>query len=1007
MSVTVALLSILSTCASFSAGERDVLFAKGVAPFQLLHGEWKFKYLPSTELKGDESFYLPTFDATAWNTIPVPSHWELHGFAEPHYKKVDEGTGLYRRTFRVPGAWRGQRVMLRFDGVLYGLSVWINGKPVGAWASSYNPVTFDVTDALLAGDVDNCIAVRVTTRSKGYEFDTNDCWALSGIFREVTLFCVPQTHLKDYTAQTTLRPDGTAEVKLLAESTGGSAVSGRLVAPDGSVAANFEMSLGSEGRGTTTFAVPRPRLWTAETPSLYQLELVLKSGNQVVQQFKERIGLRQITIADSVLKLNGVPIKLRGINHHDIWPLEGRVATEELLRRDLELMRDANINFIRTSHYPPHPRFIELCDEMGFYVMCEVPFGYGDTHLNDTSYQEILLDRARATVMRDKNRPSVIVWSIGNENPLTDLTIKTALRARTLDPTRPVCFPTMGSYFRENLNRYKNLPESVGIFAPHYPGTKTIQEYAAGLPRPIIFTEYAHALALAADKIQVQWELMRSSPRVAGGAIWLFQDQGILRESKKPVDPSVSTSYAWKDSIYYYDSYLTDGVDGIVYSDRTPQPDYWQVRKVYAPVRILEHRLPIRSGQQTIQLHVENRYDFLTLSGTSLRWSLRINGAEIQNGIRPLSARPHEIETVPITVTLPADLSESILALNTSYVNGSGRIVDESTIRLDAEHGGRLSDDALKNLSRSGELRIEKKENVTLVIHPNFSVSVRQDSGTIEFRTRDGNLMASGLYPHIGHKFTMAEELRVARRPKKSDGEDDLQAPRSSIWRGTYLYPSELKAVEVSKTSEGARIRVAGTYPRIDSPRESLQGEFVMLISSKGIIDITYDYAPVNASGTLLEAGLSFVVPQHASELRWIGDGPFPGYPGKDALNEFGIYHMNRKDIRFQGNHTRVDLAALTNPSGGGMLLAGDAMNIAVENGLDATTLSHNALLSGRGNKGSDPELSVNAASVKRITGTFSVALLDSRWPAVLTKWLGPAGRAAVPFQPYYHSYDQ
>jgi len=992
-------LSILALCGSgflatnaLAVGPQDVLPVKIGDGAVSLQGEWKFKYLPSSEIGDDDSFYQPTFDVAAWATIPVPSHWELHGFAKPKYKRVDEGMGLYRRTLRVPTAWRGQRVFLRFEGVLYGLTVWVNGIPVGEWASSYNPVTFEVTDALLPGDADNVIAVRVTTRSKGWEFDTNDCWALSGIYREVTLFAVPATHFTDYTARTTLAADGRAELHLEVAASAAASVSGRLVAPNGRLARQFQFPLGSDARGATNLLLTQPELWTAETPSLYRLELALQSNGEVIQRFTDRIGLRQTTIADGVLKLNGVPIKLRGVNHHDIWPRAGRMATEELMRGDLELMRNANINFVRTSHYPSHPRFIELCDEMGFYVMCEVPFGFGDSHLTDPSYGDTLLARARATVMRDKNRPSVIVWSVGNENPITELGIKTAGRVKELDPTRPICFPTIGSYFERNYQRFKELPEFVGLHAPHYPNANRLRDIAGTLDRPVIVAEYAHALGLATDRIQDEWEIMQASPRVAGGAIWMFQDQGIYRATNAPVDLAASTQYAWKDSRHYYDTAGTDGADGIVYSDRTPQVDYWQVRKVYSPVRIAERHCAIRPGAQEILLHVENRHDFRDLSGIDLQWSLCTNGAVMQTGVVPLRAKPHQQVPVAIKVTLPADLAESIYTLEAKCVNEAGRELCERVLRLDAEGVASSSARLLASLFASGDLKVEEQGMVTRVVHERFAVSLQRDTGNIEVRLRDGRLIASGLFPHVGRKFTMAEELRAAKTP---------------IWRGAFLRHPQLQLAEVGQVPDGVRIRVRGIYERNDAPDQFISGEHTLLVSRRGVIQVSYDYVPVNASDTLLEAGISLISPESASEFRWLGQGIFAGYPGKDQLNEFGIYHLNRQDIRFQGNRREVELAVLSSPSGEGFVFAGAPMDVAVENSGDGVVLSHNALVSSRGNKGRDPETSVNADMVRHITGTFSLVPLDSSWPALLTAWLGHPDRPAIVSQPFYHSYDQ
>jgi beta-galactosidase len=314
---------------------------------------------------------------------------------------------------------------------------------------------------------------------------------------------------------------------------------GQLRAPDGTVVHEFSFS----SEAGTILRIAQPHLWTAETPALYTLELALASG----QRISETIGLRQVTVVDGVLRLNGRPIKLRGVDHHDLWPEQGRVATEERMRRDLALMRAANINFIRTSHYPPHPRLLELCDELGFYVMDEVPFGFGDAHLTDPAYQEDLFVRARATLQRDRNRASVIIWSVGNENPNTPLTFATGKLVKQLDPSRPICFPQVGSYFGRS---HGDLPPWVDIYAPHYPVVATVENYAQTLTRPVIFTEYAHALGLATDRIEAQWAVMQASPRLAGGAVWMFQDQGILRPSAKPVDHSAPTISVWPDATH-------------------------------------------------------------------------------------------------------------------------------------------------------------------------------------------------------------------------------------------------------------------------------------------------------------------------------------------------------------------------------------------------------------------------------------------------------------------------
>lgn len=967
----------------------EIPFPRNPETLQTLNGTWKFRYAAGAAKEADGEFATPSFDDATWASIPVPAHWELHGFAEPKYAQVDEGVGYYRRAFEVPDAWRNQRVMLRFEGVLYGCEVWVNGKPVGEWASGYNPVTFDVTDALTPRGK-NVLAVRVATRPKGWEFDTNDCWALSGIYRDVTLFAVPPTHFQRTRAVTTLGAKGQAQVEIAAWLTGsteGARVHGILRDPSGAVVKNFEIPLRG-AHGTASIEVAQPRLWTAETPHLYRLELTLERAGQPNQTNLEIIGLRQVTIADGVLQLNGAPIKLRGVNHHDIWPDTGRVATEAMMRRDLELIRAANCNFVRTSHYPSHPRLIELCDELGLYVMDEVPFGFGEKHLNDVSYQEILLTRARATVLRDENRPSVIIWSVGNENANTPLTFATGLRVKELDASRPICFPQIGSYFATS---YHELPEWVDIYAPHYPSVDRVRDYARRLTRPVIFAEYAHALGLATDRIQDQWAIMQDNPRHAGGAVWMFQDQGILRTSKKPLEEREANPYVWLDAHRYYDTNKLDGMDGVVYSDRTPQTDYWQLRKVYSPVQVEVMSLP-RATTPELSLEVKNHFDFRTLTGITLEWTLLQNRKEISQGKQPLRALARSTEKVRITLSPTNSDPLDFVSVRLRCLDEAGSAFYEKVVPLGtAGKSSRM--EAILGESQSKPAQLEETPDIFRVTHANFIAELDRRSGELTLRDTQNNLLARGPLPHTGReRLTWAEDLR---------------AKRDSIWLGATLSrPDQLKT-SATQSPEGIVLKVEGQYPRNDTPGQALVGGFSATVRQNGAIDIAYDFTPQNATGRFTEAGVSFIGSPSASEFRWIGAGPYAGTPGKDVLNEFGVFHLNREDLSFGGNRRETEIAILSSPTGAGFALFASPSDIAVETTSEGVTLSHNALLAGRGNKGVQAETLVRAPEVERIRGRFSIIALGTRWPSALTRWVGSENELAPPHRPFHRSYDQ
>ena len=663
------------------------------------------------------------------------------------------------------------------------------------------------------------------------------------------------------------------------------------------------------------------------------------------------------------------------------------------MRRDLELMRAASINFIRTSHYPPHPRFLELCDELGFYVMDEVPFGFGEEHLDDPAYQDVLLTRADATVRRDHNRPCVIVWSVGNENPNTPLTFATGRRVKDLDPSRPICYPQMGGYFPGS---YRDLPDWVDIYAPHYPDTPTVRNYAAKLTRPIIFTEYAHALGLAADQIEAQWAIMQASPRIAGGAIWMFQDQGIRRTADATQTPDTSHNLGlavWPDAQHYYDTAGNLGMDGIVYSDRTPQPDYWEVRKVYSPVQIAGRSAPAQPGMNRLTLAVENRFDFRALTGVTLAWSLQRNGVAIDRGRVPLHAAAHATQEIALAFTLPADAGADVFTLELACAEGPAASFYERTLRLDTLPAGTARIDLLSPPPPGPALAIDESAQEFRITHASFELRVQRQSGEITLRDRTGRVLAGEILPHIGRRLTEGELMR---------------SKNERTWTGAFLHPAAGLAVSATRTGDDIAIRLSGRYPRPDAPGQALEGGMQLLVRPDGTIAVDYDYQPVGGQGLLLEAGLSLVVPASASEFRWLGAGPFAGYPGKDALNEFGRFHLNRADLRFQGNRRATELALLTDPAGRGVALGGTDMDVAVERVGDTTVLSHNAVLSGRGTKFARPDTAVTAETVGRIAGKFTIRPLGPDWPAQLVAWFGPAGRPAEKIeQPYYHSYDQ
>ena len=579
-----------------------------------LNGEWKLKVIKG--ISADNT--VPETDAS-WGMMPVPGCWEAYGFCEPKYDYPDSLTGYYRTQFTIPSEWKGQQVVIRLDGVLRGYDLWLNGQYVGKWESGYNTCLFDLTPFLtkkaFKGEQQQ-LAMRVYSQFKGYEFDCFDDWATMGIFRDVTLFAVPKTHLSDFSVTTKMNGEVTVKTEV-ANATKNTTVDYELLDAQGKIVSKGER-------------IENPKLWTAETPYLYTLRLNVKEKGKILQTFTQKIGIRETSIEGNILKLNGQPIKLRGVTCHSTDPKTVKVIDEASILRDMRLMKEASVNYIRTSHYPREPRFYELADSLGFYIIDEVPFGYGDKNLRDSTFYPVLQQRAQATIRRDKNHPSVLIWSLGNENPLTEICEKLGdYVKKELDSTRPICYPQVGSYFR----RFNyDFPKVADIYAPHYPTTGQIGGFYQHLDRPVIFTEYCHTLGISFEDHDRQWEIIERTPGIAGGSVWEWADQGMPFRGK--MEEVGGKMYGYEEKVFTskdggFEMFGNKGTDGLLYADRTPLPNYYELQHNYARAFVRS----VSSGSLATNLEIVNRYDFLNLKDeVDFHWVLTLDRDTVNQG---------------------------------------------------------------------------------------------------------------------------------------------------------------------------------------------------------------------------------------------------------------------------------------------------------------------------------------------------------------------------------------
>lgn len=906
----VSVMGLLLLFAGMKAQVNDAF--QGVLPVtdpmmkKSLNGEWQLKVIKGIA----DSQTVPALDET-WGRIPVPGCWEQYGFCTPSYDKAQALTGYYRTTFTVPEAWKGQQVFIRFDGVLYGYDLWVNGKAVGLWRSGYNTAIFDITPYLSKKTATQALALRVISQFRGSDFDYNDDWAPNGIFRDVTLMAVPKTHISDMT----IRTKNTGEVMVsTAIANAGKDTEVKHEIYD---ACGEKVASGNSPRLT----VFEPHLWTAETPYLYTLKTTLlqkggpraSSKGRTLQTFEHQFGFRELTIDGNILKLNGQPIKLRGVTSHSTDPVTVKVIDEASILRDMKLMKEASVNYIRTSHYPREPRFYELADSLGFYIIDEVPFGYGDKNLSDSTFYPMLQQRAQATIRRDKNHPSVLIWSLGNENPLTDICVRLGdYVKRELDPSRPVCYPQVGSYFR----RFNyDFPKVADIYAPHYPSTSQIADFYQRADRPVIFTEYCHTLGISLEDHDRQWDIIERTPGIAGGSVWEWVDQGMPFRGMK--EDGRGKMYGYEERVFTSDDggfemYGNKGTDGLLYADRTPLPNYYELQHNYARAFVSA----VNCDSISTNLTVTNRYDFLNLKDhVTFHWTLTNNRDTVMRGAFSPECEPHSAATY--TLNLPRQSGLSLLQFD-----------------------------------------IEDAQGHTF-LHQSFVLNKPQVAW---IGHGSGAVMAKDATIRTGRKPTMAERLtQKGRLPEK------------------YLLPlenSQVKADIQSSAIEG--------------------GE-----------EISFTLTPDTADVFRSELGLAYLLDPSIDRVQWIGYGPFASYPGRHQANRYGFWAKHMDDLYFEGNHSGIDAAFLSDKDGNGILITGDSLSLNFEQTDRGIVVTVNAAVSGQGPKFAKTHFPGWQKVDKPVGATFqSYYIKADVMPEVVSRLFAPAANVPAPFRPFKTQYD-
>lgn len=938
------------------------------SPFvQSLNGIWKFKWVSHpSKVPGD--FFQVNTNITTWDDLPVPSNWQVVGAREgrsydrpiftnikhpfpttpPRITSDTNAVGLYRTRFNLPANWQGRDVFLHFAGVQSACYVWVNGLQVGYHEDGMTPAEFNVTKYLRAGE--NQLTVEVINWSDGSYLEDQDFWRISGIFRDVYLFSAPTIHIRDYSVVTDLDDNyqnATLKVAVFIKNFSAQVqdkykVKFKLYDPDGrlvqgDILKNIPMmDPKDESYLNLNLPIPTPARWTAETPNLYKLSLQLLNENDVVTEvMSTRVGFREVTLRDGQLLVNGKAVKFKGVNRHEFDPTTGRVISRASMIKDIRLMKQHNINAVRASHYPNDPLWYDLCDEYGLYVIDEANIEShelwqqkGVSLAADPDWKEAFIARGKAMVERDKNHPSIVIWSLGNETGMGQNFRDMAQIMRLIDPTRPIHYEGRLKY----PNGFQDVDQTVTSFdinGTMYPSVKVMEAMAAKDPsRPLIICEYAHSMGNSVGNLSDYWDLIDKNPRMQGGFIWDWVNQGLFLKDKN--------GHAYIDHINYIDG--ANAGDGLVNPDRVPQPEINEVKHVYQYVKFIP-RDTLTLSNRSITLH--NRYDFLSLRPFKLQWQLLENGKPIQQGeINDLNAPAGEKQEVNIPFNMPNAGGEYFLNLslslkeNTPWASAGHEVAYQQLfIKTPPSVKTYLSWPSTSTvkvgLVRGGGIQLT---------NPVFKLTFdRKNASLSSFVYKNQELIAQPLQPNFwrvptdndegGGSESFAVRWRAAGLDslQMMSGDSRVEQVNASVAR------VHTQSVWMGKAGTGFLVKT--TYTVFGS------GDVMV----DNIITISGNNVP-----PLPKVGMQMQLPATFNQLSWYGRGPFESYWDRKSAARIGLYQSTVADQHFpyimaqeNGNKTDVRWAALSDSTGVGVLImAYSPFNFSASDYTDAQLLA-------------------------------------------------------------------
>lgn len=891
-----------------------------------LEGKWKFNFSKDHD-KAPRDFYSLKYDDSQWTDFPVPGILELNGYGDaiysnngypwrtqfrpepPFVEERNNYTGSYRKMVTVPADWKGERIYLHVGSATSNLMVWVNGKFVGYSEDSKVSAEFDLTKYLTPGK-ENLIAMQVMRWCDGSYLEDQDFWRFTGIAREVYLYARPQAHIADLFITPDLvnnYQDGTLEVKLNAVGAKGETVMFSLKDKEGKEVAAQTAKVGGNGEVKVNFNVKNPLKWTAETPNLYTLYTTLMDGKQVAEVVPQRVGFRKVEIKNAQVLVNGQPVLFKGANRHELDPVTGYVVSMDRMLEDIRVMKELNINAVRTCHYPNDPRWYELCDIYGIYMVAEANIeshgmGYGDKTLaKEPTYEKAHLERNESNIKIYKNHPSIIFWSVGNEAGYGPNFEKAYDLVKAYDPSRPCQYEQAGQNGKTD------------IFCPMYYDYGGCEWYAKGdNPRPLIQCEYAHVMGNSMGGFKEYWDMVRKYPKYQGGFIWDFVDQGLRVKNKQG-----KTIYAYGgDFGRYPTSDHNFNCNGIINPDRKPNPHANEVRYYYQ--NIWATAKDLKAGE----VEVYNENFFKSLDDVELQWTLESEGKVLANGRSALDIPAQQKRVVKLDgYSLPADVKGEVV-LNLDFVLkkaepmlDAGYAVAREQFVVNPYTFPTMESVLAVTSGKYDTRKVEKEEKVAWVTLSagNTSVTFNHWNGWIDYLDVDGK-------PMLEEGYAITPDFW--RAPTDNDYGAGTQR-KLHAWKNPEMKMKSFKVVENEGKAEKG-VEVVYDMPSVEA---TLTMTYTLTPAGELVVN---EAMTVNKDAKhkpeLMRYGMQLVMPKAYNMLTYYGKGPGENYIDRNNGDRLGVYDAKVADqywgyVRPQesGNKTEVRYWQVKDENGKGL----------------------------------------------------------------------------------------